>query len=539
MFLSWWQGLVNRGKLQAKLSSARRLRRRRIESRRNLFEPLEPRVLLSGTDPYISLGPAAATGAYNGYTGDYVEIPIRIDQTGPSTDGNKFQGLNSAEVQVSFPASFFYTATSISGASSAPPSTGSTTPAVIWGPLANVNTWTTHSAAAGINGAYGIITVTASNSAQGSGSPNYTGNNDYSGTDPTNGGNAPNGDVLAFLFLCVKATTGSATVSVSSSPTTLTPDLASSDDALFTYNPTLTTYGKAKVTFATTPPSTTMSIVTGTSTSPPVTTINPVNTTQSYSVPVDLVPIEAGGPGIYSANALIAFDESYINPSSITVSEGTLLTLQGVSSADSGIDTTPSVNPLPNPSPYPYGTSQNLGYFTLSLDINTAAKDGASCTYIPNNVSGSLWIINFTTESSASVQGGATDLTTTLNLIPSLPGTNTTVKDGDLVPYAIGDGTTITNSPSDSVDGQITFNSTAPSASTSTTISSSEPTATYGAPPIFTATVTNTSGSGERPRGAWSSSTRASPATPSIRKPPPPAPPRRPRPGPSRRPPRN
>ena len=538
MFLSWWQGLVNRGKLQAKLSSARRLRRRRIESRRNLFEPLEPRVLLSGTDPYISLGPAAATGAYNGYTGDYVEIPIRIDQTGPSSDGNNFQGLRSALVQISFSKTFFNAANvsgSSNGASTEPPTSGST-PVVVWGPLANASTWTTHSAS---GGSTGIITVTAINRATGSGSPNYTGNNDYSGTDPTNGGNAPNGDVLAFLFLYVTATSNYVTVSVSSTQTSLTPDLASMQGGSYSY--ASVTLGKARVTAeaTSTTPSTTMSIGTGTSTSPPVTTINPVNTTQSYSVPVDLVPIEAGGPGIYSANALIAFDESYINPSSITVSEGTLLTSQGVSSADSGIDTTPSVNPLPNPSPYPYGTSQNLGYFTLSLDINTAAKDGASCTYIPNNVSGSLWIINFTTESSASVQGGATDLTTTLNLIPSLPGTNTTVKNGDLVPYAIGDGTTITNSPSDSVDGQITFNSTAPSASTSTTISSSEPTATYGAPPIFTATVTNTSGSGGAPRGAWSSSTRASPATPSIRKPPPPAPPRRPRPGPSRRPPRN
>ena len=172
-------------------------------------------------------------------------------------------------------------------------------------------------------------------------------------------------------------------------------------------------------------------------------------------------------------------------------------------SADSGIDTTPSVNPLPNTSDT-YGTSQNLGYFSLSLLINTAANDGASCTFVPNNVAGSLWIINFTTESSASVDAGATGFTTALNLIPKSPGgTPTHVSDVNLQTYTLGtsaSGTTITNSPNDSVDGQITFNS-GTSASTSTTLTSSQPTATYGTPPSFTATVTNISGSGRAPTG--------------------------------------
>ena len=120
-----------------------RLRRRRILSRRNLFEPLEPRVLLSGTDPYISLGPAAASGTYYGYTGEYVEIPIRIDQTGPSSDGNNFQGLRSALVQISFSQTFFNAAnvSAAATASTEPPTSGSA-PVVIWGPLADASVWT-------------------------------------------------------------------------------------------------------------------------------------------------------------------------------------------------------------------------------------------------------------------------------------------------------------------------------------------------------------------------------------------------------------
>ena len=75
MSLSWWQGLVNRGKLKS--SSTRRLRRRRTESRRNLFEPLEPRTLLAA-NPYVSLTNGIAAN-YVGDLGSLVQIPVRID----------------------------------------------------------------------------------------------------------------------------------------------------------------------------------------------------------------------------------------------------------------------------------------------------------------------------------------------------------------------------------------------------------------------------------------------------------------------------
>ena len=328
----------------------------------------------------------------------------------------------------------------------------------------------------------GQITVTAQNESGAS-----QGLNDYTGTDPTNGGNTPNGNVLAFLFLCVKSTaTGSATVSVSGSPTQLTPDYASTGSGGGTYTLGTAETATVQVIAATTAPSTTMSIV--------ASAINPVSTSHTYSVPVDLTPGTPGGPGIESANAVIVFDESYINPGSITVSEGSLLTSQGISPSDSGIQAV-NVNPLSNTGDT-YGTSQNLGTFTLSLDIANAA-------YLPSNASGSLWIITFTTQSSVST--GSTGLTTALNLVPSLTGTSTNVKDSNSTssgyPLGYTFNSTIGNSPSDGVDGQITFNAVS-SASTSTTLVSSQPTATYGAPPSFTATVTNTSGQTGTPTGS-------------------------------------
>jgi hypothetical protein len=97
MFLSWWQNLVNRGKLKLKSSPARRLRRRRTESRRNLFEPLESRVLLS-SGPVISLTNGLSSGFIGGQ-GDWVQIPVRIDHL---TDASGDVGLSSAYVALNF-----------------------------------------------------------------------------------------------------------------------------------------------------------------------------------------------------------------------------------------------------------------------------------------------------------------------------------------------------------------------------------------------------------------------------------------------------
>jgi hypothetical protein len=97
MSLSWWHGLVNRGTLKLKSSAARRLGRRRTESRRILFEPLEPRVLLA-SNPYINL----SNGVANSFTAGqdtWVQIPVRVDNLQDSLGD---VGLRSATVELSF-----------------------------------------------------------------------------------------------------------------------------------------------------------------------------------------------------------------------------------------------------------------------------------------------------------------------------------------------------------------------------------------------------------------------------------------------------
>jgi hypothetical protein len=138
MSLSWWQGLVNRGKLKLKSSSARRLRRRRTESRRNLFEPLEPRVLLTAANPKISASNGLST-AFVGAQGDLVQIPIRLDSLGVDADLN--QGLDGATVRVTFNSTYFhYSSTTKINNSSDPDA-----PTVVAGPLMSQlesNGWT-------------------------------------------------------------------------------------------------------------------------------------------------------------------------------------------------------------------------------------------------------------------------------------------------------------------------------------------------------------------------------------------------------------
>jgi len=99
MFLSWWQSLVNRGKLRLQSSAARRLRRRHSESRRNLFEPLEPRVLLAA-NPYINLSNGDSYIAHaSSTTASYLQVPVRIDNL---QDQVGDRGLSLANVALSY-----------------------------------------------------------------------------------------------------------------------------------------------------------------------------------------------------------------------------------------------------------------------------------------------------------------------------------------------------------------------------------------------------------------------------------------------------
>ena len=119
MSLSWWQSLINRGKLKLQSSSARRLHRRRTESRRNLFEPLEPRVLLAA-NPYIDLTNGMATN-YNGVPTNYiahnsngsvVQIPVRLDNL---VDPGGDRGLSSVDVNLIYSTSVNMTGATESG----------------------------------------------------------------------------------------------------------------------------------------------------------------------------------------------------------------------------------------------------------------------------------------------------------------------------------------------------------------------------------------------------------------------------------------
>ena len=298
---------------------------------------------------------------------------------------------------------------------------------------------------------------------------------DITTSDATNGGATPSGDVLAYVFLHVISGTSpvsNISVSVVDSASSLLEDTAS-------YNKT----GNSKYTLGTDQDATVAVVADGTA---PATQLS-INTNalgavkagNTYTVPVVLTPGTPGGPGVSSANADILFDPDYINPNSITVTAGNLITASDWQ-VGFAVDTSGS-----------YGQDGTApSYDTAAITLSAVINDSNSFSTLASNSTGSLWVITFTTQSQ--VPG----LLTALNLVPdaepAIP-TPTTVRDnvGSYTQYTFSPASTWADT--DTVDGPITFNSQV--GGTKTSVTSSNRSISYGTPVTFTATVTANSGS--------------------------------------------
>jgi hypothetical protein len=527
MSRSFWQGLVNREKLKVKSSSARRLGRRRARSRRVIFELLEPRVLLAN-NPYINLSNGVANSYIAGQN-TWVQIPVRVDNL---QDAWGDVGLDYATVQLSFSTSASIAPPSKNGLTESGNTVTVTTTAAhdfavgeavtISGAVDNRYSGTFDiTAVASTTFTYtlptysnlpvsGSGTATASFFDQGPvqnyGGPNFTNidpivipgplvpssgwtftpgqgagtlkivayssqpANDITATDPTSGGTAPDGDILAYVFLHVVTGTppvSNIPINVVPSGTSLVEDIASYEPL---GNPAYPTIGywnaTAQVVPGATAPVAQLSVDTSRVSSATVGT--------EYSVPVMLTPVTPGGPGIASANADILFDPHYIDASSIAVTAGNLLASHW--SAAFGVSVGGSYNQDGSP------PSVDTAAITLSaVELNSSVH----ISNLASNSTGSLWVIRFTT--MPGVSGS-----TVLNLVPdALPAfaSPTNLWDGSIAYPRYTLSPAPTERLSDPADGTITF------VSTTTAVTSSSAPATYGTPVTFTAAVTAGSGS--------------------------------------------
>jgi hypothetical protein len=542
MSLSWWQGLVNREKLKVKSSSPRRHGRRRHESRRVLFEPLEPRVLLA-SNPYINLDGLANN--YIGGTGSWIQIPVRVDNLQDTLSPNPDVGLSYATVQLSFSTSASLAPASKNGATVSGNTVTITTQAAnnfvvgeavtVSGVVNNLYDGTFYITAVNGNSFSYVDANAAGQDVSGSGTavasffdqgavqnyahPDFTNNkpivipgqlvpssgwtftvgqglgtlkivaysstpdSDITATDPTNGGTSPDGDILAYVFLHVITGTaaGPATsnipVTVVDSATSLVEDTDSFNLTQQPKYPTLDPDQNANVTVITdgTAPVAQISVDTS-----HIGTNGTVGGGDTYTVPVMLTPSVPGGKGITSANADILFDPNYIDPNSISVSPGNLLSSSW--SVARGVDRTGHYGAL--------APSVDTDAITLSaVELNSSI----TISNIATTSTGSIWILHFVTQPGVL---GSSVLNLVPNALPALPSP-TNVSDGatNYATYTLSPAPT--ESLADSVDGVLNFGNGVP---TTTTVTSSNSTVAYDTAVTFTANV-STSNAG-KPTGS-------------------------------------
>jgi hypothetical protein len=299
------------------------------------------------------------------------------------------------------------------------PNSGGNAPQVIAGPLASSSGWTF---TPGLGNGVLRIAANSDNAA-----------NDITTSDPTDGGTVPDGDILVYVGLHVVAGTSPISnipITVVDSSTSLVEDTASLNQTQNANYPTLSADVNATVQVVVdgTAPTAELSVNTS--------SLGTVSAGGSYSVPVVLTPVTPGGPGVSSANADILFDPNYIDPNSISVSAGNLLTNSW------------TVN---------YGVAK--GQFNGAPSIDTAAitmsaverYSSGGIANLASNSTGSVWVLHFTTMPGVS---GSTVLNLVPDALPALP-VATNVQDGSssYSQYALSPAPT--EGLSDQVDGTI------------------------------------------------------------------------------------
>ena len=315
---------------------------------------------------------------------------------------------------------------------------------------------------------------------------------DITTTDPTNGGAAPDGDVLGYVFLHVISGTASSAYDsnipitvVEGSSTYLIEDQASySVTGNLTYPLGPSQNAAVQVVANSTAPVAQLSVNTS---SLPLATGG-----ATYTVPVMLTPSTPGGPGINAANADILFDPTYIDPNSISVTSGKLITASDWQTSY-GVDTS-------------WNYSQDgipPSIDGAAITMSAAVTDWNAFSTLASNSAGSFWVITFTT--MPGVSGS-----TVLNLVPdALPSvevpTNLSDGVGSYPGYTLSPAPTWNEAgrvdaptgalqiPSviNPVDGVINFIP----AATTTTVTSSSTSVAYGTAVTFTAAVSAESGS--------------------------------------------
>ena len=334
------------------------------------------------------------------------------------------------------------------------PNSGGTAPQVIPGPLASGSGWTF---TPGLGSGVLRIAANSDNAAD-----------DVTTADPTGGGTAPDGDILAYVYLHVVAGTSLVSnipVTVVDSNSSLVEDTASLNQTQNANYPTLGANVNATVQVVAggTAPTAELSVNTG--------GLGTVTAGGSYSVPVLLTPVTPGGPGVSSANADILFDPNYINPSSISVSAGNLLTSSwqiGHGVAKGPFNGVPSVD--------------TAGVTLSAVELNSSK----SVSNLASDSTGSVWMLHFTV--LPGISG-----TTVLNLVPDTLPVPTNLEDGSSAYSQYTLSPAPTEGLSDQVDG--TINVVVSSVPVGMTETSSSPSVVYGTPVTFTATITAQSGS--------------------------------------------
>jgi hypothetical protein len=532
----WWQGLFNRGKLKLQSpASPRRRGRRRNESRRILFEPLEPRVLLDG-NPYINLNNGVANSFIGGqYT--WVQIPIRIDNLQDSAGD---VGLGKATVQLSFSTSASI-ATAANGGATESGNTVTITTQAAQSFVAGESVSISGVSNTSYNGTFTITAVPSSTTftctnpsyadlpnsgggkaaasffqegavqttanpndgpsnqapivvkgplvsrvgwsfsvSQGTGtvkiiaSDSWQQDYDITTSDPTNGGTSPDGDILAYLFLYVEGDTASlpnVPVTVVDSATSLVEDVASGQQTNDTTYPTLDADQNASVQVVTDSTAPVAELSVDTQ------GIGTASGGTQYTVPVMLTPSTPGGVGVRLSEADLLFDPNYIAPNSISVTAGNLIPSQDwYWGGNVSVGGNYSQEGAP-----PSVDRAAIQLYALGVTTTNVCN-------IASNSTGSLWVIHFTT--MPGVTGS-----TVLNLVPSVLSAFpelTSVQDGNPSYWNYTLSPAPTEGLSDAVDGTINF---PPPVSTTTTVASSSASTTYGTPVTFTATVSAESGS--------------------------------------------